>query len=339
MILVPRETIDDYFGTMNKPIHLLVASTLAAAASVFSPAAQAQDFGSRPIRLVVAFSPGGVGDFLARTVQQKLQERFKQTVVVENKPGASGTIGADVVAKSAPDGNTILVTNQLVVQAPNLVLKPPYDAQRDLVPVVELGGAPPILAVNASKTSARTLKEFVEEVRRRPKTFSYASVGQGSMGHLYGAALNDIAGTDLVHVPYKGSAPVVMALVAGEVQSAFSDYATMKPHIESGKIRLLAVSKAYASTPNVPTFAALGYSGLESYSWLGMFVPAKTPAAVVGQIAAEVNRIMLLPEVVAKMQELGLETSGMNQDQFAAMVAADFKRWAVIMKKAGIKAE
>lgn len=318
---------------------ILAAAPLAVATGFFSADAHAQEFGSKPIRIVVAFSPGGAGDFLARTVQQKLQEHFKQTVIVENKPGASGTIGADIVAKSAPDGHTILITNQLVVQAPNLVAKPPYDAQRDLIPVVEIGGAPPILAVNAGKTSARTLKEFVEEVRKHPKTFSYASVGQGSMGHLYGAALNDMAGIDMVHVPYKGSSPVVMALVGGEVQSAFSDYATMKPHIDSGKLRLLAVSKSYSSTPNVPTFASLGYPGLESYSWIGMFVPAKTPGALTNQIATEVNRIMKLPDVVAKMQELGLEASGMSQDQFAAMVTVDFKRWAEIMKKAGIKPE
>jgi len=315
------------------------APAAVAIAALIAPAAQAQGYPSKPIRIVVAFAPGGAGDFLARTVQQKLQERYQQTVVVENKPGASGTIGAELVAKAAPDGHTILVTNQLIVQAPNLIAKLPYDAQRDFVPVVELGGAPPILAVNASKTSARTLKEFVDEVRKNPRTFSYASVGQGSMGHLYGAALNDVAGIDLMHVPYKGSAPVVMALVGGEVQSAFSDYATMKPHIESGKLRLLAVSKPYPATPNLPTFASLGYPGLESYSWIGMFVPARTPNGTVQQLAAEVSRIIKLPEVAAKLQELGLEAGGMPQDQFAAMVAADFKRWAEIMKKAGIKPE
>ncbi len=303
-----------------------------------TPAAPAPSSG-KTIRLVVSFAAGGAGDFLARLMQQKLQERLGQTVIVENKPGASGTIGADLVAKAAPDGNTILVTNQLVVQAPNLIAKIPYDAQRDLIPVVELGGAPLIFAVNSTKTNATNLKDFFDEVRKNPKTFSYASVGQGSIGHLYGVVLNDQAKTDLMHVPYKGSSPVVMALVAGEVQSAFSDYATMKPHIESGKLRLLGVSRPYPATPNVPTFATLGYKGLESYSWIGMFMPAKTPNDKVQQLSAEVNRILKLPDVAAKLQEMGLEMPPTSQAQFATMVNDDFKRWADIMKTAGIKPE
>lgn len=314
---------------------LLVSSVNAQAPAAPAPAASS----GKTMRLVVSFAPGGAGDFLARLIQQKLQERLGQTVIVENRPGASGTIGADVVAKAAPDGNTVLITNQLVVQAPNLISKMPYDPQRDLVPVVELGGAPLIFAVNVTKTNATTLKDFFDEVRKNPKTYSYASVGQGSIGHLYGVVLNDQAKTDLMHVPYKGSAPVVMALVAGEVQSAFSDYATMKPHIESGKLRLLGVSRPYAPTPNVPTFTTLGYKGLESYSWIGMFMPAKTPNEKVQQLSQEVNRIIKLPEVAAKLQEMGLEMPPTTQEQFAAMVNNDFKSWAVIMKTAGIKPE
>ncbi len=315
-----------------------LAVALACFASAVHAQAPAPASSSKPMRLVVSFAPGGAGDFLARMVQQKLQDAYGP-VIVENRPGASGTIGADMVAKSAPDGNTILVTNQLVVQAPNLIAKMPYDAQRDLVPVVELGGAPVIFAVNTGKTNATTLKDFVEEVRKQPKTYSFASVGQGSMGHLYGVVLNDMAHTDLMHVPYKGSSPVVMALVGGEVQSAFSDFATMKPHIEAGKIRLLAVSRPNPSTPNVPTFASVGYPGLESYSWIGMFVPAATPPAAVQRLASEVNRIMKLPEVASRTRELGLDVAGMPQPQFAAMVNEDFKRWADIMKKAGVKPE
>ncbi len=315
------------------------AHAQATATTTVPAQAQATASSSRPMRLVVSFAPGGAGDFLARMVQQKLQDAYGQTVIVENRPGASGTIGADAVAKAPPDGNTILVTNQLVVQAPNLIAKMPYDAQRDLVPVVELGGAPLIFAVNAGKTNATTLKDFFEEVRKQPKTYSFASVGQGSMGHLYGVVLNDMAHTDLMHVPYKGSSPVVMALVGGEVQSAFSDFATMKPHIEAGKIRLLAVSRPNPSTPNVPTFASVGYPGLESYSWIGMFVPAGTPNAAVQRLATEINRIMKLPEVASRTKELGLDVAGQPQPQFAAMVNEDFKRWSDIMKKAGIKPE
>jgi tripartite-type tricarboxylate transporter receptor subunit TctC len=151
--------------------------------------------------------------------------------------------------------------------------------------------------------------------------------------------LNDIAGIDLAHIPYKGSAPVVTALVGGEVSSAFSDYATMKPHIESGKLRLLAVSRPYEPTPNLPTFASLGYPGLEAYSWIGMFVPAKTPMTIVRQLADDVIRISKLPEVLARLAPLGLDPGGMAQEQFASMVVADKERWATMMKKAGIKPE
>ncbi|MEY2772013.1 MAG: hypothetical protein RIQ38_2432 [Pseudomonadota bacterium] len=318
---------------------LRAALLMTGLASAWALPASAQTYPSKTVRMVVSFAPGGVGDFLARTLQQRLQEKYGQSFIVDNKAGASGTIGAAEVARAAPDGHTILVTNQLIVQAPNLFVKLPYDPVRDLTPVTDMGGAPLILAVNPTKTQATTLAEFVSEVKSKPRTFSYASVGMGSMGHLYGAQLNDIAGIDLMHVPYKGSSPVVMALVGGEVQSAFSDYATMKPYLDSGKLRLLAVSKPYAPTPQLPTFASLGYQGLESYSWIGMFVPAKTPRAIVQQLAADVAWVARMPEVQAKLAELGLETGGMPQAQFANMVAADAVRWAAIMKKAGIKPE
>ncbi len=320
---------------------ILQAGLLGAASlSPIAPAlAQARTFPTKPVRMVVAFAPGGAGDFLARLLQQQLQERWGQTVVVENKPGASGTIGADLVAKAPADGHTILVTNQLIVQAPNAIAKMPYDVMRDLTPVVELGGAPLILAVNASMTQARTLPEFVAEIKRKPKTHSYASVGIASMGHLYGVQLNETAGLDLTHIPYKGSASVVTALVGGEVICAFSDYATMKPHLEAGKIRLLAISKPDPRAGNIPTFASMGYQGLDSYSWIGTFVHSKSPASAVQQLATDINAVLRLPEVARRIGELGLDTGGASQAQFAAMVSADYARWPDIMKRAGIKPE
>ncbi len=320
---------------------ILQAGLVSSAAFAGLPLAhgQARNFPTKPVRMVVAFAPGGAGDFLARLLQQHLQERWGQSVVVENKPGASGTIGADLVAKAPGDAHTLLVTNQLIVQAPNAIARMPYDVMRDLTPVVELGGAPLILAVNASMTNARTLPEFVAEIKRKPKTHSYASVGVASMGHLYGVQLNEAAGLDLIHVPYKGSASVVTALVGGEVICAFSDYATMKPHLEAGKIRLLAISKPDPRAGNLPTFASMGYQGLDSYSWIGTFVPAKSPAAAVQQLAADINAVLRLPEVARRIGELGLDTGGASQQQFAAMVTADYARWPDIMKRAGIKPE
>ena len=329
--------------TLTTLVRASCAATLATGALLAQPAlAQGEaNFPSKTVRIVISFVPGGAGDFLSRQVQQRLQmqEKYKNGVIVENKPGASGTIGADAVLRAPADGHTILVTNQLLVQAPHLLKSVPYDPIRDFTPVTDLGGAPLILAVNASLMKAKTLPEFVAEVRAKPNTYSYASVGIASMGHLYGAQLKDVAGIDLMHVPYKGSAAVVGALVGGEVQSAFSDYPTMKPHIESGKLRMLAVSRPYAPTPKLPTFASQGYQGLESYSWIGMFVSSKTPKAVVQQLAADVTAAIRAPEVQAKLNEVGMETGGMPQQQFAEMVATDSVRWAEIMKKAQIKPE
>jgi tripartite-type tricarboxylate transporter receptor subunit TctC len=296
-------------------------------------------FPSRPIRLVVSFAAGGAADFLARTVAQKLSEKYGQPVVVDNRPGASGTIGAEAVFRSPPDGHTILVTNQLIVQAPNLIAKLAYDPLRDFSPVADLGGAPIILAVNAAATPARTLQEFIAEAKQKPRTFSYASVGIASMGHLYGAQLNAAAGIDLMHVPYKGSGPVVQALVGGEVQSAFTDFPTMKPHVESGRLRMLAVSRPYPAVPNLPTFASQGIQGLESYSWIGMFVPSATPQAITRQLAADIGALLRTPDVAAKVAQTGLEAGGMPIEQFTTMVREDHVRWASIMKTAGIKPE
>jgi len=326
---------------MKKVGRVLTQSRIALAlcAAMFAGAGAAQSYPTKPIRMVVAFAPGGVGDLLARIVSQKMSEKYKQTVIVENRPGASGTIAADFVAKAAPDGYTILVTNQLVVQAAGLYTKLPYDPLRDLVPVTDLITSPLWFAVNAEKTSAKTLKEFIDQVKAKPNTASYASVGLASIGHLYGVRLNEAAGIDLLHVPYKGSSPVVTALVSGEVTSAFSDFATMRPHIQAGKLRLLAISKPSRSTPDVPTFASQGYSGFESYSWVGMLAPGKTPPAIVRELSAEVARILKLPDVAERLAQLGLDPGGMPQEQFTALVASDLERWTALMKRAGIKAE
>lgn len=284
---------------------------------------------------------GGPGDSIARSVAQGLGETFKQSVIVENKPGASGMIGADAVAKATPDGYTLLITNQLLVQTPSLFGKVPYDALRDLTPVTDLISSPLWLAVNTANTTAKTLKEFVGQARASPQGYSYASVGTGSIGHLYGVRLNEAAGLNLMHVPYKGAAPVVMALLGGEVSVAFVDYATLKPYLASGKVRALAVSdsKRSRSTPEIPTFTELGYTGFESSSWIGLFATGKTSPEIVQKLNIEVVKILKQPAVVAKFHDQGFDLGGAPQAQFAAQVAADYDRWAVLIKKAGIKLE
>ena len=315
-----------------------VACTLCALAP--SGVTWAQAYPEKAIRIVVPYAAGGPADSISRTIAQKLSDTWKQSVIVDNKPGASGMIGADIVAKAAPDGYTLLVVNQLLVQTPSLYRSVPYDPLRGLTPVTDLISSPLWLAVNSANTTAKTMKEFVDQAKAKPGDYNYASVGPGSIGHLYGFRLNEATGLSFTHVPYKGAAPVVMALLSGEVTTAFVDYATLKPHLESGKSRALAVSdtKRTLSTPEVPTFTESGYKGFEASSWIGLFVTAKTPPEIVQKLQAEVSRILKQPDVVVKFQDgLGFQMGGIPQAQWASQVAADFDRWGVLIKKTGIR--
>ena len=317
--------------------------TLAALAGATWPArsAFAQTYPNRTVKIVIAFGPGGPSDLIARLLAQKLTDTLKQPVIVENKPGASGIVGADLVAKAAPDGYTVLVTNQLLVQAPALLASVPFDALRDLAPITDMFSSPLWLAVNTGKTSARTAKEFVAEVKAQPRTHSYGSVGVGSIGSLYGYKLNEVAGLDLVHVPYKGAGPVVQALLSGEISTAFVDYATLKAHVSSGKVRALAVSTPTRSTwtPDIPTFTEQGIPGFEAFSWVGLFAPGKTPPELMQRLHSEFTRALKQPDIVAKLNDLALDQGAMPREQFAAMVVADHARWGAIIKSSGMKLE
>lgn len=323
--------------------HFLAASL--ASPLAMHPTARAQATGSaagwpsRTVRFIVPFGPGGPADNISRTLAQRMAETWKQPVIVENKPGASGMIGAEMVAKAPPDGHTLLVINQLLVQAPALYKSVPYDPLRDLAPVTDLIASPLWLAVNAANTPARTMREFVEQSRARGADLNYASVGVGSIGHLYGFRLAEATGLRFTHVPYRGAAPVVAALLAGEVTCAFVDYATLKPHLESGKLRALAVSdvRRTAATPDVPTFTEAGYKGFEGVSWIGLFATGRTPPDIVAKIHAEATRIIKLPDVVTRFQDgQGFQMGGQAQPAWAAQVAADHERWGVLIRAAGV---
>lgn len=302
---------------------------------------QAQAYPNKTIRIITPFGVGGPSDIVGRLVALKLSEAMKQSVIVENKPGASGMIGAELVAKAPPDGYMMLVTNQLLVQAPAFYATVPFDPLRDLIPLTDLFSSPLWLAVNTSRSSAKTLKEFVAQVKSQPREHSYGSVGTGSIGSLYGYKLNEVAGLDMVHIPYKGAGPNVLALLAGEVSASFVDYATLKTHVASGKLRGLAVSSAVRSpwTPDVATFTEQGFPGFESFSWVGLFVTGKTPPDVVQRLSTELAKVLKSPDVVAKLNDMALDKGGMSQDQFAAMVVADHARWGSIIKASGMKLE
>lgn len=300
--------------------------------------ALAQAYPSKPIRIIVPTAAGGGNDFIARTLALKLEESFKQPVIVENKPGASGMIATSFVAKAPPDGYTVLFNGPLILQAASLYSKVPYDPIADFTPVTDIIRTPLWLAVNATKVKARTLREFVDEARAAPGTFTYGSPGAGSSHHLYGFGLSDSTGAQMTHVPYKGGAPATMAVVAGEVHATLIDYVSLKPYVASGQVRLLAVTgtKRPAISPDVPTFSELGFPGFESYGWGALFLPSKTPADVVQKLEAEIARALKQPDLVAKFTDVGFEIGGTPQAQFAAQVKADNVRWSTLIRKAGV---
>ncbi len=306
-----------------------------------SGVALAQDYPQRPIRIVVPFAPGGGGDVLGRLVAQKLSEQLRQPVIVDNKPGASTVIGTDLVAKAAPDGYTLLLNVPLVVQTASLFAKLPYDPLSDLVAVTDLVTSAVWLAVGTDKVRARTLKEYVEAARANPKEYSYASIGAGSTGHLLGYALNEANGLDTIHVPYKGSAPAMTALLGGEVASVFLDYVTLKSQVAAGKVRLLAVTGTQRSpvTPAVPTLAEQGLAGFEAGTWAGLFAPARTPPEIVQRLETEVRKIVVQPDYLARIRELGYEPGGSTHTQFTTQVRNEHARWGALIRKTGIKLE
>lgn len=319
----------------------IVHAVLALAALWSLVPVQAQDYPNRTVKIVVPFAPGGGGDVLGRLVAQKLADQFKQPVIVDNKPGASSIIASDLVAKSPPDGYTILLNVPLIVQTASLYSKLPYDPLTDLTAVTDLVTSPVWFAVGADKVQARTLKEYVEQAKAHPNDYSYASIGAGSSGHLLGFALNEANGLNTIHVPYKGSAPAMLALLSGEVASVFLDYVTIKSQVAAGKVRLLAVTGTQRSpiTPAVPTLAELGYPGFEASTWAGLFVPGKTPREVVQRLEAAVRKIVVDPDYLTRIRELGYEPGGLPQAQFVAQVRSEHARWGTLIKRAGVKLE
>lgn len=325
----------------NRRSAIVRVAAIAAAASAslaLTLPAQAQDYPSRTIKIVVPFSPGGGGDVLGRLVAKKLEDQLKQTVIVENKPGASTIIATDMVAKSKPDGYTILLNVPLIVQTTNLFKKLPYDPLKDLTPVADLNHSQIWFAVGTAKVKAKTMEEFIAAAKAKPIDYSYASIGPGSTGHLLGFGMNEANKLGTIHVPYKGSTPALQALLAGDVASVFLDYVTLKPQVEAGKIRLLAVTGTKRSefTPEVPTLTELGFKGFEAGTWAGLFVAAGTPPAIVKTLEQAVHKITADPDYVERMASLGYAPGHMSQAEFAAFVGTENTRFGALIRKAGI---
>jgi tripartite-type tricarboxylate transporter receptor subunit TctC len=319
---------------------LLWMFALAALAAAQGALAQGTRYPDRPVKVVVGYSPGGLPDTIARLIGQKLAESWGQQFVVENKPGANGILGAEFVAKAAPDGYTLLMTdNSTHAIIPFLFAKLPYDADRDLIPVSLTARAPLFLAVHPS-VKANTFKELIAEIKAAPGKFSYGSSGIGSTHHLCMAYLASSLGLQMVHVPYKGTGQSVPALVGGQVPMVLSGYPTLAAHAKDGRVKLLANNSLKRSelAPGVPTIAET-IPGFDFAPTFGLFAPAGTPREIMVKVGADVARVVKLPDIVERMKSLGIEPLGASGDEWARLRKADAERYSKAVKISGAKAE
>ncbi len=313
---------------------LLVSLMLAAAVM----AAGAADFPGKPVRLVVPFPPGGALDLEARLIAAKLRDNWRQPIIVENRAGASGAIGVDHVAKSAPDGHTLVINASLIVTMPHLQ-RTPYDLTRDLVGVVQTAGITFVLAVSP-KTGVSTIGELIELAKKEPGRLNYASAGIGTGLHLYAELVKSAARINLTQIPYKGDGSALQALLAGEVDLLFSTSVTIVPLAKAGKVRALMVTGAtpFESLPNVPPMDVV-YPGISIDPWHGIFAPAATPKAIVDQIAADVRAAVLSPDLSSRFREMGLEPTGVLSEQFGEIVRRHYERWGQLIRESNIRAD
>ncbi len=312
---------------------LAVATALAA-----TFACNAQNYPTEPVRIVVPFPAGGPTDTLARLVAQKLTESLGQTFLIDNRAGATGTIGTGMVAKSQPDGYTLLMSATSNYVAAFLYQKLPYDPERDLAPLIRIATLPFYLVVHPS-LPVRSVQELVKFAKARPGELAFSSPGAGSGGHLVMAMFQAATGIELVHVPYKGAAPSITALVAGEVALTWDTISTSHPHVVAGKLRALAVSGAKRSpaVPSVPTAIEAGVPGFETYIWFGFFAPAGTPASVMEKLNGEINRILGQADVKSRITTLSGEISPNTPEQFGRFLEADTPKWKKIIAATGVR--
>lgn len=323
---------------MSKMPHHVIAVALAVAA-VTAPQSIAQGFPSKPLRILVGFQAGGGVDISARAIAKHLNDALGQSVIVDNRPGAAGNIAAGLVAKSNPDGYTLLMSNSTIA-IPSLFLNLPYDVTRDLQPVSLVAIGPSVLAAHPA-LPVTTVKDLIALAKSKPKQLSYGSGGIGNITHLEMELVRVMTGVEMVHVPYKGSAPSIVGLVGGEVQVLFTSIPAGLAHIRSGRIKAIAVStlKRSSALPNVPTVDEAGLTGYDAASWYGLFVPAGSPANAVGILSRELVKIMQAPEIRERFMADGFEPAGLPPDQFARYLREEIAKWAKVVKVAGIKPE
>lgn len=298
---------------------------------VASTVAFAQKFPSKPVHVIVPFPPGGGADALARIMQPQLQKAWGQPVIVENKPGASGQIGAEFVASSAADGTTLMMSSTASLTEKNV---------SRFAPVTLVSASPYVIAVNP-KVPAASVRELIEHARRNPGKLSFGSSGTGAASHLSGELFKSMAGIDMLHVPYKGTGQAVTDLLAGQIDVMFAPAQTVMPHVQAGKLRALAVTSARRATtlPELPTAAESGLPGYEAIGWFGLLAPVGTPKDVVAQLSADANKVLADPEVRQKALAMGAEPSGNTPEAFARFIRDDMAKWSRLVAERGIKPE
>lgn len=312
-----------------------------AAATLAAPMIKAQTLPAGPVRIIVGFPPGGGTDVLTRIVGQKLQTMWNTTVVIENKAGATGVIAADFVAKAPNDGNTLLMAhiNSHAI-APGLVPKLGYVVERDFTPLSLVGITPNLLIANLNQP-AKTVKELVEHCKKNPGKVSFGSAGQGSAQHLAMEMFKLAAGVDALHVPYKGSGPMLTDLMGGQIQYSFDTMTAATPHVKSGKVMAIAQTRAKRAKghPTVPTMAESGFPGFEATTWYGLVGPGKLPPAMTKRMNEDINKVLAMSDVQEKLEQYGAEDGGGSAEKFAEFIRTEQQKWAKVIRDAKVTVE
>ena len=307
-------------------------------AAIGAQCAFAQNYPTRPVRLVVASSPGGASDILARMLAQKLTEEFKEQVVVDNRGGASGILGTDIVAKATPDGYTLLIIQPSLTINPNVFKKLPYDVVRDFAPISLVVDAAQMLSVNPS-LSAKTAKDLIALAKAKPGQLTFGSPGFGTSPHLTAELFKQRGGIDMQQVTFKGSGPAYVSLVSGEISAMFATVLSMMPHVKSGRIRPLGVTtaKRVQTVPDVPTIAESGLPGFDTSQWFGFLAPAGTPAPIIDRLYRALTRAAGDPEIKSRLEAQGVDVVNKPPKEFAGVIRHEIAQWAKVVKAAGIK--
>ncbi len=322
---------------------MLIFAALLSTAPAAAPAQPGLGYPAKPVRLVTGSAPGGGSDFVARALAEKLSERFGYPVLVDNRPGAGGAIGADLVAKANADGYTLLINTGSAIAVNPALQTQPYDVKRDFAPVMLVSRAPFVLASHPA-LQAKTVADVIQLVKAQPKKYSYASSGIGAMSHLAMELFKTMAGIDVmhvVHVPYRGSAPAAVDLIAGQVQLAMNNIVPTLPHVKSGRIRAIAVSGPLRShaLPDTPTVAESGLPGFDATQWYGVLLPARVPKPIAEFLHGEISAVLRVPLVRMRLTEEGGDIVGGTSTQFAAYIEAETVKWAKVVKAAHVRAE